>query len=341
MVYIGTCQQHCAGRWERHAQRLLAVLAVWFLATSPPATADRAVTLVQTLAGHSKAVISLAQRARDGAIVTGSADKRGQVWNWNGTRLEVLHGHGDWVTSIAFMSNDSIVTGCADRVVRLWRPDGTKRLNSLPGHTGRVWAVAVTNDDTIVSTDVNGVMKLWRDGVASDVQAHQDWVSSVAVDATTGHIITGSGDATVKEWQNNAIVHRYQGHGDWIRTVAARDGIIASGSDDMTVRVWSNSTALATLTGHTDKVRAVAILSNGWIVSGSDDGVVKVWAFPEGTCQATVAAHTGVIWAITALTPPGSAPEYGKPAFGTASADKSAKFWVVEPWADTGVLREL
>jgi len=84
-----------------------------------------------------------------------------------------------------------------------------------------------------------------------------------------------------KEW--SAAQGSFQGHTDWVRSVAfSPDGTrIVSGSDDNTVRVWDADRGVwigSPLQGHAEGVISVPFYPDGTrIVSGSDEKTVKVW----------------------------------------------------------------
>jgi WD40 repeat protein len=72
-------------------------------------------------------------------------------------------------------------------------------------------------------------------------------------------------------------------HGDWINSVAfSPDGQrIASASDDCTIRVWDAATGevvAGPFTGHTNEVNSVAFSPDGQrIASASRDHTIRVW----------------------------------------------------------------
>ena len=80
----------------------------------------------------------------------------------------------------------------------------------------------------------------------------------------------------------NQIGEPFQGHDDWIRTVAVSpDGKqIISGSDDQTIRIWDfqGNQIGQPFQGHKHGVRAIAFSPDGkQIISGSDDQTLRVW----------------------------------------------------------------
>ena len=80
-----------------------------------------------------------------------------------------------------------------------------------------------------------------------------------------------------------------RGHTSTVSSLAALpDGRLLSGSGDRTLKVWDErvlsvrggaaaDTCAATLVGHTGWVTALAVLPDRRVVSGSWDGTVRVW----------------------------------------------------------------
>ncbi|QRW13369.1 Notchless protein [Ceratobasidium sp. AG-Ba] len=106
------------------------------------------------------------------------------------------------------------------------------------------------------------------------------------MEITARHIVTGSGDNTVRIWDartGKQVGQSLDGHTSPVSSVGySPDGAyIVSGSSDKTVRIWDARTGKQvgqSLDGHTSAVYSVGYSPDGaYIVSGSDDNTVRIW----------------------------------------------------------------
>jgi WD40 repeat protein len=191
----------------------------------------------------------------DGRIVSGSADKTVRIWDLN-TGDEIFRcEHDDVVTVVAVLDSDRIVTGSEDRTVRTW--------------------------------DVNTGLEISR--------VHHDGAVTSLVLLEGGRILTGSDDGTVRIWDLNSGQEIFRGrHAGPVKAVAALDhSRVVSGSSDRTIRVWDVNSSREVFSGlHEDWIRAVAVLGPRSVVSASDDHTVRVWDVNTGK-QVFCGRHDG------------------------------------------------
>lgn len=118
--------------------------------------------------------------------------------------------------------------------------------------------------------------------------------------------------------------NRFQGHEDYVRTVAfsPQGTMIVSGSDDCTVRLWQpDGTPLGEpLRGHENYVLAVAVSPDGeWVVSGSADRTLRLWQLNGTPPQSPLVGHSSAVLAV-AISPDGQ-------MIASVSADHTLRFW--------------
>lgn len=187
-------------------------------------------------------------------------------------RGRALPGHFGGVTCIHVPSQlyrpDSLITGGADGLVKLWslraqtcsrsssasihqqqRSLGNDALNTLDGHKGRILCVKTA----------------W----------HSD------------HLLSGGADRTIRVWDlnGNKCIHRLHGHFGWITNVQYwGPNTIVSASTDRSVALWDarvRNSPLFILRHHRSPISDLLVGSrtDPYMVSGSTDGAIATWDF--------------------------------------------------------------
>ncbi|EFJ40753.1 hypothetical protein VOLCADRAFT_108019 [Volvox carteri f. nagariensis] len=179
----------------------------------------------------------------------------------------VLKRHHKPVLAVATTPDSKyLITGSADKTVRVWDVCTGYIMATLRGHTGEVSTVAVTpNGRRIMSSGADKVIFVW------------DFVTGECKRALRGHKAPVSCLAVAPD-----------GH------------FLVSGSHDRTLRVWDliNGNELATLSAHTGAygVLSCAVSSDGsTIMSGGYDNLVKMWDATSGLALATIQGHRHMV----------------------------------------------
>ena len=202
--------------------------------------------------------------------------------------VETLTGHRNYISSVAFHINGSLLaTASDDQNVKLWRPKnyspGWNCVADLSGHKWEVKSVVFHQIFDLLAScshDNTNTAKLWR--LSSDnfsatciatLDGHSRYnINSVAFHPTAPILATGSDDRTAKLWRlspdnSSAIsVETLQGHSNWVQSVAFHPTapLLATGSADRTAKLWrlssdnSSATCVATLEGHRNYINSVA-----------------------------------------------------------------------------------
>ncbi|OAR02938.1 hypothetical protein LLEC1_04934 [Akanthomyces lecanii] len=204
------------------------------------------------LIGHAHNVCALDVAHDAKFLVSGGWDGQARVWNLSSWETELtLSGHdGVAVWAVLALNEKTVVTGCADKNIRVF--DLSK------GKAGEVDASA-----TIYTPDV--VRALCR--VPSSHPSGAD-------------IASASNDGTIRLWKlSGEQIGELHGHESFVYSlVSLPTGELVSSGEDRTVRVWKGLECTQTITHPAISVWTVAAHpETGDIVSGASDGVARVF----------------------------------------------------------------
>lgn len=245
----------------------------------------------------------------------------------------VLHGHSDWVQSLAFAPGGSRIASAGnDRVVRVWDVASGATVGTL-GHSHPLNAVAYSPDGrSLAAAGMDGVVRLWDSGTGA--QLHVFATSGYALFGLAyspdGQRLAAAGkDRTVYVW-NLATGNReraMEGAQGEIHALAyAPDGkIIAAASADRTIRLWDVARGVeeAVLAGHRDTILTLAFSPDGrWLASGDAQPAVRLWDRRNGTMRHHLTSFRHAVLAL-AFAPDGA-------WFAAASADQVVHLFETE-----------
>ncbi|EGX89076.1 polyubiquitin binding protein (Doa1/Ufd3), putative [Cordyceps militaris CM01] len=204
------------------------------------------------LIGHAHNVCALHVAPSGTFLVSGGWDGQARVWNLGTWETELaLSGHdGMAVWAVVVLDDKTVVTGCADKNIRVF--DLTK------GKGGEVDASA-----TIYTPDVVRAL-----------------CSVPSTHPSGADIASASNDGTIRLWKlNGQQIAELHGHESFVYSLASLPtGELVSSGEDRTVRVWKGLECTQTITHPAISVWTVAAHpETGDIVSGASDGVARVF----------------------------------------------------------------
>lgn len=185
-------------------------------------------------------------------------------------------------------------------------------------NTGTAYAFATTisPDNTKVAVGCsNGKLKIYNlpgGTLAYDINAHPNWVMSVAYSPNGNYIATGGSDNKVKIWTSSGmLLHTCNGHTGHVTSVkiSPDNQYVISGSKDDKIRIWkiADGSLVTTLSGHTADVNAIDVSPDGTkIVSASSDNYCKIWDINSASAISTFGVpDSGKVYAV-AWSPAGN-----------------------------------
>jgi WD40 repeat protein len=206
--------------------------------------------------------------------------------------------HTHLVTAIATFEN-YIVTGSADKTLKVWDFKTTNLLKTLAKHSNSISDVAIFKGMYIVSASADKTLKIWNMKTwecEKTLSGHIDHVLGVAVSKNKDIIVSAGRDRVLKVWNSNTgkCVWTLTGHEHGVNKVLITDddSMIVSVSHDETIKIWAcvwvwcyknkrvlmTGTCIQTLFGHSDNLSGVAITKDAsTIVSASFDKTLRVW----------------------------------------------------------------
>jgi WD40 repeat protein len=242
-----------------------------------------------------------------------------------------LNGHSSYVNTLAISPDGQIlVSGSADKTIKIWNLSTGKELRTLTGHSNPVNSIVISPDgQTLVSGSADKTIKIWNLSTGQEIRTltgHSNPVNSLAISSDWQTLVSGSADKTIKIWNlsTGQEIRSITGNFSYVNALAiSPDGqTLVSGNADKAIKIWNLSTGqeIRTFIGHSSYVDCLVISPDGQtLVSGSADKTIKTWNLSTGKEIRTLIGHSSWVKSV-AISPDGQTLVSG-------SADKTIRIW--------------
>jgi len=154
---------------------------------------------------HSDWVLGVSFSADGKRLATASRDKTARVYDVeSGDLLATYSGHSEAVVSVSFdPAEPSVWTASADRRIHRFKIDDGNRNGEIGGFGGEICALRVEGD-LIYSACADGTTRIHKRGDRAQLhrlEGHGDWVYSVAADPIAGRVASGSFTGEIRVWK--------------------------------------------------------------------------------------------------------------------------------------------
>lgn len=206
-------------------------------------------------------------------------------------------GHEEPILAVAVKGN-RLVTGGADRTVRVWDLETGKQRFTLSGHDRPVLAVGISGQ-YVVGCD-GATVRRWR---ITGAEAHPPEVQTtkraVAVAVAKDVVVSGAGSAVEVRRLDGGTVRGLRTGGPEIESVAVTPdgGFVVAGDDAGGVRLWNGKVVSHYRFGGVGAIHAIAISPDGEQVLSADGETVRLWR-RKGDSALVFPAHPGVVRAL-------------------------------------------
>jgi len=245
----------------------------------------------------------------DGRLLAAAARNQPVIiWNLSaGTKERFYLANNRSVDQVEFTpDNKSLILGCKDRQIRVWRFLDTPDLKrSLAGHQKEAWALTFSPDGSLLASGSDDhTIKLWdvdSERELLTLTGHSQTVTALAFFHEGDRLASVSLDGKVILW-------------DLTRTGPDRRQVLASSS---------------VLHAYDDRLRAVSVSSDDQHLAAAGwKGLIHICDVAEREVQFDLAGHTGPVYALAYSTNPW--------VLASASADRTVRRWDPNSGAEIG-----
>ena len=244
-----------------------------------------------------------------------------------GSQVAVLSGHTSCVRSLTFsLDGRLLVSASRDRTVKLWdiQTGGVIRTHD---HPSQVHSVSISPDSTTIASGCQDssiyLWGAWTGVCFCVINGHNGWINSISFSPVNSqHLISASGDHTIKQWNINGCQIGPTHEGDGVTFSLDGTHFVSWREEVATVQYSESGVAIARLQAPRGHFFCCCFSPGGELVVGGAGCDIYVWdiTYSDPHLIKTFVGHIGHINDLTLSS-----------SLISVSDDKSAKFWQISP----------
>jgi len=243
-----------------------------------------------------------------------------------GSQTAVLSGHTDYVRSVAFSSDGTLlVSGSNDKTIKLWDVQTGGVVKTFYGHTDIIRSVSISVDNTMIASGSRDkIFCLWNIGTGEChvKKDHSDEVTTVSFSPTNPQLLLSASDGTVQKWNTDG--HQIGPPIPGTHVSFSPDGTQFVSCNGTAVTIWntdSGEKAAAEFHLAHAKFSHCCFSPDRKLIACASGDTIYLWDItgPDPHLIKTLVGHTGQI---TSLIFPSL-------TLISASLDESVKFWEI------------